>query len=471
MSRESKLAKNTLILGIGTFLPKFASFVTMPILTYYLTKAEYGTYDLITVLVSLLLPAATLQIQQAAFRFLIDVKGKTEEIKKIVTAIVAVSIPISVFVLIILFIVFPDSSTALKLWVCVYFFADMLVGGARQITRGLQNNLDYSISAIVSAIGKLVFAALFVWFFKMSLLGAVISLALSSTISLLYLLIKIRLLQYVSLKSLNKATVRELLRYSWALVPGAMSLWVMRLSDRFVVTIFMGVAANAVYSVANKIPSLLTLAQTTFTLAWQENASIASKDNDSKEYYNSMYRKMFDLLAGFFGLLIAATPLLFVLLIRGDYDEAYNQIPILFMGMFFYSLCSYLGGIYMAYKDSKSVGITTLIAAISNIVIDVALISFIGLYAASLSTLISYVLLYIFRLIDIKKYVSLKIDLKHVVLVFIILILECVLNFPRNIYFDIANCVIGVILFWLLNKELVLVIVKKVKAKLKVKAK
>ena len=465
MSRESKLAKNTLIIAIGTFLPKFASFITMPILTYYLTKEEYGTYDLITVLVSLLLPATTLQIQQAAFRFLIEVKGKPDEIKKIVTAIFAVSVPISLVVLAVLFVVFPNASVMLKLWICIYFFADMLVGSARQIARGLQNNLDYSISAIVSALCKLIFAVVFVWLIQLNLLGAVISLALSSFFSLLYLIFKIKLLKYFSLKSLNKTTVKELLSYSWALVPSSMSLWVMRLSDRYVVTIVMGVAMNAVYSVANKIPSLLTLAQTTFTLAWQENATIASKDVDSKEYYNSMYRKMFDLLAGFFGLLIAATPLLFILCIKGDYDEAYNQIPILFMGMFFYSLCSYLGGIYMAYKDSKSVGVTTLIAAICNLIIDIALINFIGLYAASLSTLISYILLFVFRLFDIRKYVTLKIGFKHLLPVFIILILECALCIPRIIFFDIVNGFVGIILFWILNKDLILVVFKKLKGK------
>ena len=81
MSREGKLAKNTMIIAIGTFLPKLASFITLPILTGCLTKTEYGTYDLINVLVSLLLPAATLQIQAAAFRFLIDSRGKDKEIK------------------------------------------------------------------------------------------------------------------------------------------------------------------------------------------------------------------------------------------------------------------------------------------------------------------------------------------------------------------------------------------------------
>jgi hypothetical protein len=93
----------------------------------------------------------------------------------------------------------------------------------------------------------------------------------------------------------------------------------------------MGIEANAVYVVANKIPGLLSIAQNTFTMAWQENASVVSRDRDASEYYSSMFRTMFDLMAGFFGLLIAATPILFRLLIRGDYAAAYNQIPILFV--------------------------------------------------------------------------------------------------------------------------------------------
>lgn len=79
MSREGNLAKNTGILAIGTFLPKLASFITLPILTGYLSKAQYGTYDLIITLASLFLPAVTLQIQTAAFRFLIEVRSEEKK--------------------------------------------------------------------------------------------------------------------------------------------------------------------------------------------------------------------------------------------------------------------------------------------------------------------------------------------------------------------------------------------------------
>ena len=177
------------------------------------------------------------------------------------------------------------------------------------------------------------------------------------------------------------------------MVPNSMSMWVMRVSDRLVVTFFMGVAANAVYSVANKIPQLLTVAQTTFNMAWQENASIASKDDDAPAYYSQMFRAVFDFMAGVFGLLVAATPILFALLIRGDYGEAYYQMPILFLAMFFFSIAGYLGGVYVAYKKTTSVGITTALAAVCNLVFDIATIQWIGLYAASGSTLISYLFL------------------------------------------------------------------------------
>ena len=76
MKREQEFVKSSLVLSIGTILPKFASLITLPIVTGYLTKVEYGIYDLITILVSLVLPIATLQMQSAAFRFLIANRNK-----------------------------------------------------------------------------------------------------------------------------------------------------------------------------------------------------------------------------------------------------------------------------------------------------------------------------------------------------------------------------------------------------------
>ena len=195
MSRESKLAKNTLILSIGTFLPKLAAFVTLPILTGCLSKKEYGTYDLVTILVSLILPSATLQVQTAAFRFLIDVRKDENKAKKIITNIFAFIIPTSLIALIVLWFFLPGG-TVDKALICAYFMADILVNGARQVSRGLHKNLDFSISAIVSALGKMVFAVIFVWFLRIGLTGALVALFAASFISFLVLVLKAKLYIY-----------------------------------------------------------------------------------------------------------------------------------------------------------------------------------------------------------------------------------------------------------------------------------
>ena len=461
MSRESKLAKNTFILSIGTFLPKLASFITLPILTGYLTHREMGTYDLIIIMESLFLPTVTFQIQTAAFRFLIDARGDLKKVKEIVTSITAFTVPISLAALIVLYMCLGNVDSTVRILICLYFLTDQLVNVARQICRGLNDNLVYSISAIISSLGKMIFAVICVYWMRAGLKGTVIALFMSVLFSLVYLIFSAKLYLYISPAAFNKDKLTEMLRYSWPMVPNCMSSWVMRVSDRLVVNFFMGVEAYAVYAVANKIPSLLNIAQNTFTMAWQENATVVSKDKDASEYYSSMFRVMFDLMAGFFGLLIAVTPILFKLLIRGDYGAAYYQIPILFMGMFFYSMSMFLGGIYVAYKESKSVGVTTTAAAACNLIVDIATIRWIGLYAASGSTLVSYLFLFIFRSIDVQRIVKVRYKLRHVLAVTGIMLTESILCYQQSMVLNLVNFVLGSIVFVVINKSFVRTVIAK----------
>jgi hypothetical protein len=465
MSRGGKLAKNTIVLAIGTFLPKLATFITLPILTGSLTKESYGTYDLIVVLVSLFLPAVTLQIQTAAFRFLIDIRDKKEKVKSIVTNITAFIVPVSIIALLILYFCLYKIDFEVRILICLYYFLDIFGNSLRQIVRGLSENLKYSLSAIINSLAQLIFVVVFVWYFEIGLLGGVLALAVAELISALYLFFSAKIYKFLDFKIISIKEIKRMLAYSWPMVPNSMSMWVMRVSDRLVITFFMNVSANAVYAVANKIPQLLTLAQTTFTMAWQENASIVSKDEDADRYYSDMYKTMFDLMAGAMCMIIAFVPLLFIILVRGDYSEAYNQIPILLIGMVFYAMSAYLGGIYVAYMKTKSVGITTIVAAVLNVIIDIALINFIGLYAASLSTLISYVFLFFYRLIDVRKIVKIKYDLKHMFLVFAFMAIVSILCMLQNSIVNIVNFVLAAVLFVALNRQFLTLIFKMIKKK------
>lgn len=99
MNREKALVKNTIILGLGTFIPQLFNFITIPILTRYLSTDEYGIYDLLLTIVGLLLPIVTLQIQAAGFRYLIDTRDDTERCRVIVSNILVFVTSVSMITL------------------------------------------------------------------------------------------------------------------------------------------------------------------------------------------------------------------------------------------------------------------------------------------------------------------------------------------------------------------------------------
>ena len=78
--KYKKLLKNTSIFALGTFGSKLLLFLIVPIYTHILSTSDYGTIDLITATVSLMLPFTTLLIYEAAIRFLIAKEYSEKEV-------------------------------------------------------------------------------------------------------------------------------------------------------------------------------------------------------------------------------------------------------------------------------------------------------------------------------------------------------------------------------------------------------
>lgn len=469
MNREKSLAKNTFIIAIGTFLPKFSSIITLPIITGGLTKAEMGTYDLISTLVSLFLPVATLQIQSAAFRFLIDVREDDKETKRIITNIISFILPTSLIALTILYLCLENASPVIRWLICLYFFSDILMLSTQQIVRGLSNNKLYSASSVTISFSNMLLIVLTISVGKQGLVGVLASITIATTIGLILLLVKGHILSRIDVSLLSKKTLLEMLSYSWPMIPNSLSNWVLSFSDRAVLTAFIGLEANAIYSVANKIPVLFTTVQGTFVFAWQENASLASKDSDADTYYAEMFDSIFGILVGIMALLIAATPILFWLLIRGDYKEAYYQMPILFMGMLFSAMASFIGGIYVAHKKTRSVGVTTILAAACNLVIDLVFVHKIGIFAASISTLVSYVFLTIYRMVDVQKFQKVKFNTGRFCLLIALLVLMCAICWINTVALNVLNIILGCIIAVVVNRKIMKIILLTLKQKNKSK--
>lgn len=462
MSREANLVKNTLIITIGTFLPKFTAIVTLPILTANMTKTDYGMSDIISTVCSLLLPMATLKIEAAAFRFIVDKREDKIECSKIIVTMFIFASLISSLILAIYFLIPNKMGKGITFLCCVYFFLQSLHSMLQQILRGLSKNVLYSSNTIIYALSNLVLIIIFIKNLKLGVIGLLISYNISLVISIAIIIIIGKIYEYLNLRNFSINTLKNLLAYSWPMVPNSLSLWVMNLSDRLMVSRFMGSEANADYAVANKIPNLYSTMEGTFVLAWQENASLANKDNDSNIYYSKIFDIIFELLILLIAGVMAVCPLIYSLLVKGNYSSAYIQIPILFLAMFFSSISSFLGGIYVAEKKTKRVAITSFIAAIINIVIDLLFIKQIGLFAASLSTLFSYLFLAVFRMVDVNTINKMSYDIKKEIIGISMLILMCVFMSINTTFFNTINLAVFIIIGCTYSKSVFISLFKKI---------
>ena len=356
-------------------------------------------------------------------------------------------------------------SLAVRLSIGVYFLCYILSDSNKQIVRGLSDNIAYAISSFISAIGQILLIILLVYVFKKGLLGGIIAMAVAEFLSAVFIFYKGKIYQYIEIQYISITKIKEMLSYSWPIVPNTFSQSIMHTSDRFVISLFMGVASNGIYAAAYKIPSILAFAQATFNMAWQESATLTAKDSDVETYYSFMFKSLFNIVAGGMAFLMGITPMLFRILIKGDYQNGYNQIPILYMGILFYCLSSFWGGIFVAYKKTKVVATTTVIAALTNLLIDICTMKWIGLYAASISTLVSYITLCMLRLINAQKMLTIKYDVKHTIFVLSVLTIECILTFMQLRLVNVANLIIGTVLLLTLNWNVILLILSKLRIK------
>lgn len=454
MSREKELLKNTFILGIGYAVPAIVSFLILPLYTAFLTKTEYGTYDLITILLSLMMPTITLQIKSSVFRFLIESRDNEQERKYYISTAYLFTIIISILSLFLLLLILPGLHIFTKLLICIYIFQEVIIDFFKQTARGLGLLNKYIVSITINSLLLLIFSYILLSNMKKGLNGVLIALNCALIASNIYIYVTLDIKKYISYHYFSKSYLKKMLLFSAPMVPNSISLWVVRLSDRLIVTIYMGLEADAVYAIANRIPSLLSQVMAVFNLSWQESASLAVNDNDATEYYSEITQQTIDFLIGSAALLIALIPFLFKILIKGSYDEAYSQIPILICGVFFSCLSSCYGSIYIALKKTKYIGITSVIGAVLNLIINMMFIGKLGLFAASLSTLISYSIIFFARVIQLKKYILIYLDWRKNFISFGILLLICVIYYFRSVYGNIFILALACGLFLILNKEI-----------------
>lgn len=415
--RFHELRRNTIIIAASNIGSKAMVFLLAPLYTYFLSSEQYGITDLVTSSIGLIVPFLCFDIYEATFRYVNDDKY---DARKTLCTSLATCFP-GIIIAILLGI-----TIGVRNWIIIAVLCFSIITEINSILsqylRGLKDMLGFAASGMITAVILFLSSMIFVVFLKWELVGWVVSYGLALIFSGFYLIFKTRLFSVFSIKNISQEYLRDFIYFCLPLVPTAAMWWIMNVSDRYIITLFLGVSATGIYAVANKIPAILTTLERVFYQAWQISSIDAYKNKGGRdEVYSEVFNKYFALLSvGSLGLMAIGKECIFTFFEK-DYRDAWLCLALLILAVMIHALAGNLGTLYSTFKDTKGAFYSTLIGSVTNIVLNIIFIYKFGIVGAAVATICGYLVTLIYRVWDVRKFVSIKLEDKKNLLLLLML--------------------------------------------------
>lgn len=412
------LLKNTGIFAVANMLTKIIMFVMVPVYTYYLTTEEYGIVDTVITTSNLLLPIATVGIYEAVLRF--GIKKETSQSKVLSNALFMVAISVGLLTALYPVVCINADIRSYYLPFCLILILDELLNVFNAFSKSIGR---VAVSAKISVYRTILYVLLsiiFIIVLHQKTYGYLYALVFSEFVAILVFIIHEKFYKYICFP-VDFELLKKMLVYSCPLMINGVMWWIMQSADKYELIYFLGIASTGIYSVANKVPSIITMLHSTFFQAWQISAIEEYGSEEVSEYYSSIFNRYMEVAFLFaIGSIALVKPILgFVL--ETSYKDAWKYSLFLILASLFSSFSSFFGTTYSAAEKTKGALVTSLIGAATNIIMNFILISGYGIQGASFATFFSYFIMWVIRCYDTRKYVRIKINVPE----FLINIFAC----------------------------------------------
>lgn len=411
-NKYQTLAGNTMKLGLSTFGSKLLVFLMVRFYTEYLSPADYGTADLITQTANLLIPLLSLGITDAVFRFAME---ESEDAAGVFTAgffvVLAGGALAGVLAL------FGSTELDGSAWlIAVFIIASNFHTLASQFVRAKGGMTLFAVQGLINTALVIGLNVLFLAMLHLGITGYVLSTVLADALTTGYLAIRAKLWRFFK-KPENGVLVR-MLRYCVPLIPTATFWWITSVSDRYMITAWLGSAANGIYAVSAKLPTILTVLSSVFMEAWLFSAVTERRDGQAAhlQFYGSVWKTFVAGMVLSASCVIAFSRLAVQLLAEEEFFAAWQFVPVLCLAMVFAAFSTFLSSVYVVSKKSTLSFWTALLGAGSNVILNLLLIPRIGILGAAAATLTSYVLVFLIRAVSIRKLLPFSLSVPTVLL-------------------------------------------------------
>lgn len=433
--KYKNLFKNLGLFTIGSFGSKIVSFLLLPLYTFVLSTADYGTVDLLQSTAQLLTPILLLSIQDATLRFGMDPQYKKDDV---LSTSINVIIKGTVILLLGICIIYSTGIFTISLAYWIFLFFYFLFGALNNCfnlyLKSINKASVIAIGGILGTIITCISNILCLIVFKLGINGYMISNVIGILFQVIYQILSGRIYKNFHIKNYKNIS-KPMIKYSSPLIANSVSWWINNSIDRYIITWIIGIAANGIYAVAYKIPSILTTFQNIFYNAWSISAISEFNHEDNDGFIGKSYT-----LYSFTSILMCSLILLLnipiaSILYSSAYFEAWKCVPFLLVSTVFNGIAQFEGSLFAAVKKTKEVSLTTILGAIVNVVCNFIFIYFFGIEGAAFATLLGYGLTWLLRTIFLTKFIKIKVNWKIHLTVIIILFIQSILTTLNVLYY------------------------------------
>jgi O-antigen/teichoic acid export membrane protein len=395
-----RLGKHSAIYGIGGLIQRIVAVLLLPILTHYLSPADYGAIEALVALTAVIFALLRAGIQSSFFRFYFRAETDPERLTIVRTSfwftMGAATIALvagEIFAPQIAQLLYKSHEHVdLVRAAFVGLWATMNYDQLTALFRVEERSISYSIASLANVFLTITMTLLLVIVFDQGPRGVIVG-NFSGTLAVYVVLLAYRRAQ-LGLE-FNGGVFRNMIEWGMPLVPSVIALNAIDFADRFLLVRIKGTHELGLYAIGVRIAAALLFVLAAFRTAWPAFAYSIREDNEARRTYGFVltYVTFFSSWAAL-GLGLTA-PWLVRLLTQPEFYAGARVVPIL-------SFAFVVFGAYVVVVTSigrvgrrGSNWIITGIAAIIGVLLNLALIPAFGMTGAAVSMLLSYFVIFL----------------------------------------------------------------------------
>ncbi len=398
------LVSQTLLYGIMGGAEALVGFLLIPIYVHYLSTASFGVLQLVNVYLSLSSMLCGLGMSNSFLRAYHQTGDPQQRTHALVLSIRLQLLAVLLLICLTgLAIILPVPQRLLgTFWspVLVLLWLTALISGLLLTMvfawlRAREEAVRFLRAGLAGAVSSVLLNLIFVLGLHMGVKGILLANVLTNSIISLWVFRPYWSAVFGPMPWRGKLS-RQLLHFGLPMVPAAVALWVIDLSDRYMLNLYHGESAVGIYSLGYKYASVMLICMTMMHTAWvpillrvhrEESAS------DTRRFY------LFSAGAGMSVLLVLAillylmrTPVL-SLIAPAQYAESGNVIGVILLGFLFYGFYYILSGVVFIWGRSQALLYGAMAGGIVNVGLNLYWIPIYAEVGAAWATVIAYAVL------------------------------------------------------------------------------